>query len=301
MQLLSGTRRGEELYEQLLDFQAKRFVPEAGERFVTCPTPNCGKLLIPEEVVLACEKVTCPTCFHPFCAGCCHAPHAGLSCEEAELQRLDPELQKLLARERWVRCPSCRHLCERESGCNFMTCPSEECRSQTHFCYLCGELLAASDHAAHYEGFEGAVGRMGPFGSVCMNKRSVDTSLPQQPPPPRLDVVAGDEEASIALRITFGAHKSEPPTMYYRVQLQVVGSTEFRTIVAGVHAPHFDVKPGRRIQKYRTYQATVTPVNVNGAGKPSEPSEPVYLHPREMGVARGSLRPPPREKRWQQR
>eukprot|EP00408_Alexandrium_pacificum_P037447 CAMPEP_0171282976 /NCGR_PEP_ID=MMETSP0790-20130122/67199_1 /TAXON_ID=2925 /ORGANISM="Alexandrium catenella, Strain OF101" /LENGTH=44 /DNA_ID= /DNA_START= /DNA_END= /DNA_ORIENTATION= len=44
-----------------------------------------------------------------------------------------------------------------------MTCPSDRCQRKTHFCYLCEELLTAADHAAHYEGFEGAVGRMGPF------------------------------------------------------------------------------------------------------------------------------------------
>lgn len=45
----------------------------------------------------------------------------------AELQRMDPQLREMIKRENWKRCPVCRHLCERESGCNFMTCPSEQC------------------------------------------------------------------------------------------------------------------------------------------------------------------------------
>lgn len=56
------------------------------------------------------------------------------------------------------------------------------------------------------EGFEGAIGLRGPFGSVCMNKREPDMSLPSQPPPPTLSVVPG-EEGAIALRITFGDHR----------------------------------------------------------------------------------------------
>lgn len=125
-------------------------------------------------------------------------------------------------------------------------------KGETYFCYLCGELLASSDHAAHYEGagtwqcrekvvmkclkkipndakslkrfetveidlcsgvlwflsgFEGAIGLRGPFGSVCMNKREPDSSLPSQPLPPRLSVVRGEEEGSIALRITFSDHR----------------------------------------------------------------------------------------------
>merc|ERR1712238_278925 len=179
-------------------------------------------------------------------------------------------------------CPNCRSLCERESGCNFMTCPSEECQSKVHFCYLCGELLAASDHASHYEGFEGAVGRMGPFGSVCLNKRVADMSLPHRPSQPSLSVVAGEDEGSMALRLTFGEHESEPPTIYYRVQLIVAGTSEQITFQAGVHDAYYDMKPSRQIQKFRKYQVVLTPVNINGVGPASDPSEIVHFHPREM-------------------
>jgi len=306
--LLSGSEDREQLHARLLDFQAQRFMPEAadGERFVTCPTPGCGKLLLPVEVAEAKEVVTCPLCSGAFCAGCCEPAHTGLSCEAAELQRMDPQLRRMMERESWVRCPSCRNLCDRESGCNFMTCPSEECQSKTHFCYLCGELLAASDHAAHYEGFEGSVGRMGPFGSVCANKRIADESLPEKPPPPRLSVVVGEEEGSIALRVTFGEHRSEPPTIYYRLLLTVPGTGEEKSLRAGVHEPHFDLKPGRVAQKYRRYQAAVTPVNINGTGPTSETSEVVHFHPRELSL--GGVRsdsafaaPAPKPKRWNAR
>ncbi|CAJ1430399.1 unnamed protein product [Effrenium voratum] len=172
-ELIRDRDGGAELFQRLIDFQAQRFVPEQGddERLLNCPTAGCMKMLVPLELVEARADVNCPQCRQSFCAGCCQASHLG-SCEEAELRRLDPEMRKLMEQESWVRCPACRHLCERESGCNFMTCPSEQCKGATFFCYLCGELLAASDHASHYEGFRGAIGLRGPFGSVCLNRQA---------------------------------------------------------------------------------------------------------------------------------
>jgi len=300
---LAGKEEHRRLRERLLDFQAQRFQPEAGdgEQFLTCPTANCAKLLVPNELVENQEAVTCPTCSCNFCAGCCQQAHPGLTCEDAEFRRMDPALRKLMEKETWVRCPSCRHLCERESGCNFMTCPSEVCQSKTHFCYLCGVVLAASDHAAHYEGFEGAVGRMGPFGSVCVNKRSSDLSLPERPPPPMLSVAVGEEEGSIVLRLTFGEHRSEPPTIYYKVALKVPGLDEEKTLHAGVHDAHFDMKPGRLVQKYCRYQVAVTPFNINGSGPQSDFSEVVHFHPRELnqGPKQSAVHPAPaKPKRW---
>lgn len=299
-ELLQASPGGGQLYQRLLDFQARRFVPDPGEgeRLVSCPSPGCSRLLVPTELVTARGEVTCPVCVRAFCAGCGQPAHAGASCEAAELERMDPELRRLIARENLKRCPVCRHLCERESGCNFMTCPSEQCQGKTNFCYLCEELLTPADHAAHFEGFEGAIGRMGPFGSVCANQKKVDLSLPTQPPPPRLSVVVGDEEGSIALRITWGAHRSLPPTIYYRVRLLVPGSPEVRHLSAQAGEPHHDV---RRLPKYIRYQAIVVPVNVNGTGPASEPSEVVHFHPRELETLKERERAAnaaPKSKRW---
>ena len=71
-------------------------------------------------------EVNCPQCKQSFCTACTQPAHLG-TCEDAELQRMDPQLREMIKRENWKRCPVCRHLCERESGCNFMTCPSEQC------------------------------------------------------------------------------------------------------------------------------------------------------------------------------
>ncbi|CAE7538222.1 ARI10, partial [Symbiodinium sp. CCMP2456] len=272
-ELLRLQPKGDDVYQRLLDFQAQRFEPEPGddERLVNCPSPGCIKVLVPLSLVQERADVSCPQCSQRFCAACAQPAHAG-SCEDAEMQRMDPALRRLIAQQNWKRCPVCRHLCERESGCNFMTCPSEQCKGETYFCYLCGEILAASDHASHYEGFDGAIGLRGPFGSVCMNRREPDSSLPSQPPPPRLSaVVRGEEEGSIALRLTWADHRSEPPTIYYRIWLSVPGSKEVHHYSAAARGPYYDIPKG--LPKYIRYQAAVAAVNVNGIGPASSKSE----------------------------
>jgi len=293
--LLTSSEGGTQLHQRLLDFQAQRFVPEpeAGECLVTCPSAGCGKLLVPVEFVTDRRDVVCPLCTQPFCASCCHPAHAGVSCKEAEHETMDPELRRLIAAENLKQCPSCRHLCQRESGCNFMTCPSEQCKGQTYFCYICEEALAASDHAAHYEGFEGAAGRAGPFGSVCLNRREVNLSLPSRPCAPALSVVPGDDEGSMALRITWGSHQSEPPTIYYKVHLSVPAAGEVRHLTAQAGYAYHDLK---QAQRYRRYQVSVTPVNVNGSGPTSEASEVVHFHQREMEIVQEA--PALKSKRW---
>eukprot|EP00747_Dinoflagellata_sp_TGD_P207787 gnl/TRDRNA2_/TRDRNA2_81326_c0_seq1.p1 gnl/TRDRNA2_/TRDRNA2_81326_c0~~gnl/TRDRNA2_/TRDRNA2_81326_c0_seq1.p1 ORF type:complete len:469 (-),score=61.13 gnl/TRDRNA2_/TRDRNA2_81326_c0_seq1:36-1385(-) len=287
---------GVRLHERLLDFQARRFVPDPGdgERLVTCPSPGCGRLLVPSQLAEEAGEVSCPLCSRTFCAGCEQPAHPGRSCEAAEEERMDPELRKLIDNMNWTRCPVCRNLCERESGCNFMTCPSEQCKSETHFCYLCGELLTKADHARHYEGFDGAIGRVGPFGSVCANKRTVDLSLPVKPPAPRLGVIQG--EGTIVLRITWGEHRSSPPTIYYWIRLKVPNTKEVRRITASAGEPHHDF--GKSVSKYKRYQATVTPVNVNGQGPESEPSDIVHFHEREVVLEKAATQCVQKSKRW---
>eukprot|EP00913_Durusdinium_trenchii_P034042 g31865.t1 len=236
-----------------------RVEPGEGERLLNCPTPGCMKMLVPVALVQERANVNCPECRQSFCAACCQAAHGLESCEAAELQRTG-----LMMQQNWKRCPSCRHLCERESGCNFMTCPSEQCQGATHFCYLCEEPLLASDHASHYEGFDGAIGLRGPFGAVCRNRPTVDgeraASLPGKPAPPQLSVV--------------------------------------RRLSAQARQPYFDAP--KSLPKYIRYQATVVPVNVNGAGPSSEPSEVVHFHPRELRSTRypAVSAVPAKSKRW---
>ncbi|CAK0878514.1 unnamed protein product [Prorocentrum cordatum] len=98
--LLGASPEGERLLQRLLEFQARRFepAPEDGEVLVACPSAGCGKVLIPEELVARKEEVTCLLCVRSFCAACCQPAHRGISCEAAELERMDPRLRELIAR-----------------------------------------------------------------------------------------------------------------------------------------------------------------------------------------------------------
>merc|ERR1711924_192902 len=93
--LLEFSESGLAVLERLLDFKARRFVPQvgSGDRLVTCPSAGCGQVLVPEEFVTELKEVVCPSCSRSFCAGCCSPAHPGLTCETAEEQRMDPELQ----------------------------------------------------------------------------------------------------------------------------------------------------------------------------------------------------------------
>ncbi|KAI8883511.1 hypothetical protein K501DRAFT_184309, partial [Backusella circina FSU 941] len=40
-------------------------------------------------------------------------------------------------KENWSRCPTCKHMVEKNNGCNHITC-----RCGTQFCYRCGSLYS---------------------------------------------------------------------------------------------------------------------------------------------------------------
>eukprot|EP00746_Dinoflagellata_sp_MGD_P026919 gnl/MRDRNA2_/MRDRNA2_163438_c0_seq1.p1 gnl/MRDRNA2_/MRDRNA2_163438_c0~~gnl/MRDRNA2_/MRDRNA2_163438_c0_seq1.p1 ORF type:complete len:341 (+),score=39.21 gnl/MRDRNA2_/MRDRNA2_163438_c0_seq1:307-1329(+) len=287
---LSSTDGGVAVYQRMLDFQAHRFVPddEDHEHLVSCPSPGCGKFLVPKTYVSECLTVTCPECQASLCAACSQIAHAPSSCKDAEDARMDTEFAQLLDSEDWVRCPVCRYVCERGHGCNFMTCPSERCQGKTYFCYICGEQLTAADRFDHYRGFENAVGENvdgGPvrapwaYGSVCQNRPHVkNRSLPVKPAPPQLKVVAA-EASGLVLRIMWSEHKAEPPIMYYAIHVQTVPrGHEAIEVKAKARNGYVDLTPMKHgIVKLCKYQAVFAAVNVNGRGPPSEPSELVQF------------------------
>ncbi|TFY82539.1 hypothetical protein EWM64_g1474 [Hericium alpestre] len=52
------------------------------------------------------------------------------------------ELDHLMRERGWKYCPSCRTPIQKASGCNHMTCMSPGCN--THFCYICGQMIVRS-------------------------------------------------------------------------------------------------------------------------------------------------------------
>mmetsp|Transcript_133001 Transcript_133001/g.296623 ORF Transcript_133001/g.296623 Transcript_133001/m.296623 type:complete len:108 (+) Transcript_133001:3-326(+) len=101
----------------------------------------------------------------------CHT--SAISCEaHAARDKADRDFEELMKKNGWQRCPQCRASCERQSGCNFMTCASSACRGRTHFCYLCGDKLTQGQHFTHFP--------QGVYEHICEKvDRREDEALPE--------------------------------------------------------------------------------------------------------------------------
>ncbi|KAI0663238.1 hypothetical protein C8Q70DRAFT_501360 [Cubamyces menziesii] len=88
------------------------------QNVIHCPLKGCG-------------YVWCKQCSQPV------DPSAGEhSCDGTK------ELDHLMNKQGWKRCPGCRTPTEKISGCNHMSCKVPGCNS--HFCYVCGQLTVRS-------------------------------------------------------------------------------------------------------------------------------------------------------------
>ncbi|KAK7676898.1 hypothetical protein QCA50_020154 [Cerrena zonata] len=89
-----------------------------------------------EEKIIVCPV---PGCRHVWCKACSatiDVSGPNHSCDGSS------ELNHLMKRQGWKYCPGCRTPAEKISGCNHITCVSPGCN--THFCYVCGELIVQS-------------------------------------------------------------------------------------------------------------------------------------------------------------
>ncbi|KAH9894465.1 hypothetical protein C8Q73DRAFT_695663 [Cubamyces lactineus] len=85
--------------------------------------------------------IHCPLagCGYIWCKQCSQAvdPSVGEhSCDGTK------ELDHIMKQHGWKHCPGCQTPAEKIAGCNHMTCRAPGCN--THFCYLCGELIVRS-------------------------------------------------------------------------------------------------------------------------------------------------------------
>lgn len=149
---IEGAMKGSPEWERFLSCRAELWRPTDGEpdRMTQCPNLKCRgyQFLVPRKTV----EVACPRCSQIFCSRC-QESHKGITCQaflEAGRKEIDKDLEDMIRRERWQRCPSCGSVCERQHGCNFMTCSSEKCRGSVSFCYLCGTGLTTTEHITHF-------------------------------------------------------------------------------------------------------------------------------------------------------
>jgi hypothetical protein len=152
---VEGSTRGTPLWDRFLASRVELWRPDAreGEILCICPTPSCEGRFLASAFL---PEVQCPKCKRPFCPKC-QQRHPGVPCERYAAWRRsenpgagDRELEELIRKEKWQRCPCCQAPAERQIGCNFMTCYSEQCRGKKHFCYLCGVELTELQHFTHF-------------------------------------------------------------------------------------------------------------------------------------------------------
>lgn len=102
------------------------------------------------------EWFTCYKCKIQYCSQCFaeYEKHKKLTCKQyAKLRDLNEEdqlFEKVMIEKGYKKCPVCFAFIERESGCNFVKCPSLKCNKKTCFCFLCEEIINASEHYTHY-------------------------------------------------------------------------------------------------------------------------------------------------------
>ncbi|KAG0053089.1 hypothetical protein BGZ83_001681 [Gryganskiella cystojenkinii] len=114
---------------------------------IYCPQKTCAKLIDGSGDLSAeqLREVNCPYCDYQFCASCSEKSHKGETCEFIKASKLtkesDSALENLAKQMKWKQCPSCKHMVEKISGCNHMTC-----RCSHQFCYVCAAKWSCSKH-----------------------------------------------------------------------------------------------------------------------------------------------------------
>ena len=101
-----------------------------------CPNPSCSVVVkIPISII---SKFTCESCKTEICLKCNREAHDPLSCD----QILEKELANWSSAKDVQRCPHCKVVVEKASGCNHMTC--HLCHHE--WCWLCGSVYTSYHH-----------------------------------------------------------------------------------------------------------------------------------------------------------
>ena len=111
-----------------------------------------GKTPVDPQPVHPMERLdVCSSCVYSFCKVCFKGWHG----DYAICRRKDaPKTEEELATEAYLysaaaQCPTCGAHVIKAYGCNHMLC-----RCKTHFCFLCGAYLMASDPYRHFNSKE---------------------------------------------------------------------------------------------------------------------------------------------------
>ncbi|KAF9447653.1 hypothetical protein P691DRAFT_104923 [Macrolepiota fuliginosa MF-IS2] len=94
------------------------------DRRIYCPQDDCRKFIDLARVAPAARaigSITCPNtkCRVSICLGCRELVHQGVSCER---NADDTQATKIQRQFGWGRCPGCRFVVEKVSGCSSVSC-----------------------------------------------------------------------------------------------------------------------------------------------------------------------------------
>jgi hypothetical protein len=117
------------MHRALYKRKSKEYAVPAGERLF-CPYPTCARWNPPSKKVVKFGAIKCRYCRRKICFTCKGAAHnTGADCPQ------DFALEATMRqahRSGWRRCPRCKNVVEKQSGCIHITC-----RCKAEWCYTC--------------------------------------------------------------------------------------------------------------------------------------------------------------------
>jgi hypothetical protein len=119
-------------YAEIIQRRNSTLSDETGETKHQQKQPQARIVVDNVAVVDLQSSDTCWRCYQRLCLKCGAEAHDGRNCASAHDVRFEGMVQ---ARDNWVRCPKCKHVLERISGCDHMTC---KCGAE--FCFCCGSM-----------------------------------------------------------------------------------------------------------------------------------------------------------------
>ncbi|KAI7877802.1 hypothetical protein K492DRAFT_209403 [Lichtheimia hyalospora FSU 10163] len=138
--------------EEAAEWWRKMIEKTSMENLGTCPYDDCEAVFellpeTPQEVTtftecLECHRGLCMQCGNKWHEGKCNKKRWGRVTlpkneKQAEIRRKNSmELRRVAKENGWSRCPKCRHMVERISGCTYIAC-----KCGTGFCYRCGSVM----------------------------------------------------------------------------------------------------------------------------------------------------------------
>ena len=115
---------------------------------MTCPSPTCNAVGLPDALSFDYPHVTCHACSFRSCAICLVPWHKGITCTEYSAKHIDERMSnpekdtlKLMQTKDAKRCPNCYFVIEKDGGCDSVFCTG--CRKYFQWTKAASAVLGA--------------------------------------------------------------------------------------------------------------------------------------------------------------